>query len=165
MKLLFMTTSPNQVYDYLKNLNFIQMKVVDFKDFNKTKNIEIETLILGFEPDMILTYRCPYILSKEWYSLASLGAYNIHPSLLPKYAGLNPWKSIFDNHERENGVTLHRISRIIDGGEIIFQKSYVIEDTDTLKEARDKADLISVELIGKLLGMCGEFNRIKKNVL
>lgn len=165
MNLLFMTTSPNRVYDYLKNLNYLQMKVVDFKDYKKTKNIDVETLILGFEPDIILTYRCPYILSKEWYSLPSLGAYNIHPSLLPKYAGLNPWKLIFDNHERENGVTLHRISGIIDGGEIIFQKSYVIEETDTLKEARDKADLISVELVGKLLGMCGEINSVKMNVL
>lgn len=95
----------------------------------------------------LLTYRCPYILPKEWYSLAKLGAYNIHPSLLPKYAGLNPWKAIIANEERVNGVTVHRISERVDNGEIIYQRSYVIDMADTIIVAREKSDMIAMGLM------------------
>ena len=102
-------------------------------------------------PDLLFVYRCPFIISKKAYSTARIGAYNIHPSLLPKYRGLNPWYEIFKNNEVENGVTLHRITDVVDKGEIIYQQSYKIFPKDTIEYARNKADIIASELLAKFL--------------
>lgn len=95
----------------------------------------------------LLTYRCPYIIPCELYSRAKCGAYNIHPSLLPDYAGLNPWVRIFEDKVRNSGVTLHRISDIPDGGEILGVSNFEICADDTLDSARQKADIAAVKLI------------------
>ncbi len=76
-----------------------------------------------------------------------MGAYNIHPSMLPKYPGLNTWEQIFRANERQSGVTIHRITDIADSGEIILQRTFSIEDFDTITTARYKADQIAVDLV------------------
>lgn len=96
---------------------------------------------------VLLTYRCPYIIPEELYSKAADGAYNIHPSLLPAYPGLNPWTKIFEDKVSVSGVTLHRIDRIPDTGEIICQNQFRITEDDTLETARNKADITAVELL------------------
>lgn len=57
--------------------------------------------------------------------------FNIHPSLLPEYGGCFsvPWVII--NGEKETGITIHRISEEFDAGEILFQESVGISDSDT----------------------------------
>ena len=102
-------------------------------------------------PDLLFVYRCPFIISKKAYSTARFGAYNIHPSLLPNYCGLNPWYEIFKNNEVENGVTLHRITDVVDGGEIIYQQSYRISPNDTIEYARNNADVIASKLLARFM--------------
>lgn len=98
------------------------------------------------EPDVLLTYRCPFIIPPYIYERALLGAFNIHPSLLPKYKGLNPWMGILHNHESTSGVTLHKLSKEVDSGLIVLQRTFDIEDSDTLESARSKADELAAQL-------------------
>lgn len=53
---------------------------------------------------------------------------NIHPSLLPKYPGLNAIQQAIDNRDNELGVTIHYVDAGMDTGEIICQEKLVIED-------------------------------------
>ena len=53
---------------------------------------------------------------------------NIHPSLLPKYKGLNAIKQAIDNNDSELGVTIHYVDEGMDTGEIIEQEKITIED-------------------------------------
>lgn len=53
---------------------------------------------------------------------------NIHPSLLPKYKGLNAIKQAVDNNDHELGVTIHYVDEGMDTGEIIEQEKITIED-------------------------------------
>jgi len=53
---------------------------------------------------------------------------NIHPSLLPKYKGLNAIKQCIDNNDNELGVTIHYVDAGMDTGEIIEQEKITIED-------------------------------------
>ncbi len=53
---------------------------------------------------------------------------NIHPSLLPKYKGLNAIKQAIDNNDNELGVTIHYVDEGVDTGEIIEQEKITIED-------------------------------------
>lgn len=152
MIFLFITIGPNRCLEYLtRQSEKIGLQIIDLKTEIIGDQKALEQQILDINPDIILVYRCPYILPKHIYSKASLGAYNIHPSLLPKYPGLNPWNDIFKNKEKISGVTLHRITEIVDGGEIISQESFFIKETDTIEDARNSADSIAANLVEKFL--------------
>lgn len=55
---------------------------------------------------------------------------NIHPSLLPKYKGLNAVQQALDNNDNELGVTIHYVDEGMDTGEIIAQEKITIENLD-----------------------------------
>lgn len=145
MKIALVTTLPNSVAMTLEHLLGSNLCILDIANENNKKD-SIVKMLHEHTPDTLITYRCPYILSNDILATLPLGAYNIHPSLLPKYKGLNPWDEIFRNHESESGVTLHRITKEIDGGAVVSQKMFIITPFDTLKSARTKADKLAAGL-------------------
>ena len=89
---------------------------------NKLKNKNIELICLaGFMR----------ILSSEFISSFTGHILNIHPSLLPKYKGLNTHQRALDNNDKITGCTVHFVSEELDSGEIILQKSLDIDDNET----------------------------------
>lgn len=151
IKLLFVTNGTNSCTEYLQVRSGIVLYILDLSQGGVKTKEELEQYILDMSPDLLFVYRCPFIISKKAYSTARIGAYNIHPSLLPKYRGLNPWNGIFKNNEVENGVTLHRITDVVDGGEIIYQQSYKISPKDTIECARNNADIIASKLLARFM--------------
>lgn len=151
IKLLLVTNGVNRCAEYLRQLDGIELDILDLNQGHVGTKGELEQYILYVRPDLLFVYRCPFVISKKAYSIARFGAYNIHPSLLPKYRGLNPWPKIFENKEVENGVTLHRITDVVDGGEIIYQYSYAISPDDTIESARNNADIIASRLLEKFM--------------
>ena len=63
---------------------------------------------------------------------------NIHPSLLPKYKGLNTHKRVMLNKEKFTGCTVHYVSKQLDSGDIILQKKIIIRKDDTPKSIEKK---------------------------
>lgn len=68
---------------------------------------------------------------------------NIHPALLPKYGGKGMYghhvhEAVCANHETETGITIHYVSDVCDGGEIIFQAKTAIDPNDTPADVADK---------------------------
>jgi phosphoribosylglycinamide formyltransferase-1 len=59
---------------------------------------------------------------------------NIHPSLLPKYKGLNTHQRALDNKEKYSGCTVHFVNSKLDAGKIILQKKVKIFKNDTSKK-------------------------------
>jgi len=59
---------------------------------------------------------------------------NIHPSLLPKYKGLNTHQRVLDNKEKYSGCTVHYVNSKLDAGKIILQKKLKIYKNDTSKK-------------------------------
>ena len=56
---------------------------------------------------------------------------NIHPSLLPKYKGLNTHQRVLDNNEKYSGCTVHFVNSKLDSGKIILQKKVKILKNET----------------------------------
>ena len=56
---------------------------------------------------------------------------NIHPSLLPKYKGLNTHQRVLENNETKTGCTVHYVNQEMDGGEVILQREVDINAEDT----------------------------------
>ena len=71
------------------------------------------------------------ILSEEFIESFSGNIVNIHPSLLPKYKGLNTHQRAIDANEKYAGCTVHYVTKEVDKGKIIIQKSLLIKSCDT----------------------------------
>ena len=63
---------------------------------------------------------------------------NIHPSLLPKFPGLNTHQKAIDASEKTHGVSVHFVTKELDCGPIISQESVSVENSDTAETLSDK---------------------------
>ena len=73
------------------------------------------------------------ILSENFIKKSKLRILNIHPSLLPKYKGLNTHMRAIRNKEKYSGCTVHFVNSKLDSGKIILQKKVKIFKKDTPK--------------------------------
>ena len=71
------------------------------------------------------------ILSKKFIRSFGKIILNIHPSLLPKYKGLNTHKRALNNKEKYSGCTVHFVNNRLDSGKIIMQKKVKISKNET----------------------------------
>lgn len=114
---------------------------------------EGEEKILLDTPDIILVATYHRKISSEILSRAS-HAFNIHPSLLPKYRGATPYFWVLKNGEKETGITIHRLTSAMDAGDILLQKSLPIQPQETQGSLRKRlADLArdaTLELVNQL---------------
>ena len=62
---------------------------------------------------------------------------NVHPSLLPKYKGLNTFARMLENKEKKAGCTVHYVNTKLDGGNIIIQKSFFVDAKDNVFDLKD----------------------------
>lgn len=102
----------------------------------------LEAWIKTLKPDILIIYKMPFLLSEKIFSLPKYGSVNIHPSLLPKYRGPNPWFWIYYNMETIGGITIHRVDKYEDHGEILAQKSFNIELGEELHHLQSRAEQI-----------------------
>ena len=63
---------------------------------------------------------------------------NIHPSLLPKYKGLNTYTKVLKNSEKKTGCTVHYVNNKLDDGDIIVKKNFYINSNDNENTLRKK---------------------------
>ena len=71
------------------------------------------------------------ILSNDFIRNFGYAIINIHPSLLPKYKGLNTYKRVLKSKEKYTGCTVHFVSPELDSGKIILQKKILIDNNET----------------------------------
>jgi len=91
--------------------------------------------VKAYSPDIVFVSCFARKLPAEVLSVPSIGCFNLHPSLLPAYRGPSPIFWQFRDGVSEMGVTLHRMSVHLDGGDIIGQNPVVIPDGVTLRQA------------------------------
>jgi methionyl-tRNA formyltransferase/MoaA/NifB/PqqE/SkfB family radical SAM enzyme len=102
-------------------------------------------LIKELEPDLIVVASYHHRLNTHVAKLAKR-AVNFHPSLLPAYRGASPsnWAIIFG--QRETGVTLHKLARHLDAGEILMQRKVAIGSGQTDGQLRERLAMLMAEM-------------------
>ena len=78
------------------------------------------------------------ILSKNFIRKFKGKILNIHPSLLPKYKGLNTHQRAIENKDKYSGCTVHFVNSKLDSGKIILQKKVLISKNETESSLRKK---------------------------
>ncbi len=109
----------------------IQKKVISFKN-NKLAEEKIFNFLLVKNIKFICLAGFMKILSKNFIKKFKGKIINIHPSLLPKYKGLNTHKKAIENNDKYAGCSVHFVTAKIDSGKIIMQKKVRIKKNDTI---------------------------------
>ena len=118
-----------------KGLNFGKIYKIKKKVFNfKNKNLGENKLLSDLKKnhiEIICLAGFMKILSKNFIRKFRGKILNIHPSLLPKYKGLNTHKRALNNNEKYSGCTVHFVNASLDSGRIILQKKVKISKNET----------------------------------
>ena len=109
--------------------NKINFLIVNYKSKNKAEN-KILINLKKNKIDLICLAGFMKILSKKIINIYKNKILNIHPSLLPKYKGLNTHKRVIENKEKYSGCTVHLVNSKLDSGKIILQKKIKIFKND-----------------------------------
>ena len=125
---------------YSKKYN-IQKKVIFFKN-KKLAEKKIFKILLKKNINLICLAGFMKILSRNFIRKFKGKIINIHPSLLPKYKGLNTHKKAIENNDKYAGCSVHFVTAKIDSGKIIMQKKVKIRKNDTV-------DLLSKKVLKK----------------
>ncbi len=128
----------------------IETFFINYKDFESRSKAEekISEKMREKEAELILLIGFMKIISPYMVNEFKGKIWNIHPSLLPKYAGgmdSNVHEEVLANHEKETGCTLHEVSEEVDAGKIILQKKTNIEANDTIDTLKIKVQKLEQE--------------------
>jgi len=127
--LIFSNTSKAKGLRYSNQFN-IKKKILSFKRL-KIAEIEILNLLKKEGIRFICLAGFMKILSKNFIKKFNGKIVNIHPSLLPKYKGLNTHIKAIQNKDKLSGCTVHFVTAKLDSGKIILQKEVKISKKDT----------------------------------
>ncbi|WP_294085620.1 phosphoribosylglycinamide formyltransferase [uncultured Actinobacillus sp.] len=107
-----------------------------------SSNLDMDLAIAGqieaLEVDLIVLAGYMKILSNEFVERFSGKILNIHPSLLPKYAGLNTYQRAMEAGDSEHGMTIHFVNQILDGGAVILQAKVPIFPDDEVEDVVER---------------------------
>ena len=114
---------------YADQIN-VKKKIFNFKDIEAEK--KILTLLKKEKINFICLAGFMKILSKNFIKKFDGKIINIHPSLLPKYKGLNTHYKAIANKDKFAGCTVHYVTEKLDSGKIIMQKKIKIAAKDNV---------------------------------
>ena len=115
----------------------IKKKIFNFKD-KKTAERKIFLELKKNKINIICLAGFMKILSRSFVKNFRGKILNIHPSLLPKYKGLNTHQRAIDKKEKYSGCTVHYVTSKLDSGKIILQKRVKISKKDTYQTLANK---------------------------
>lgn len=114
----------------------IKKKTYNFKNTSFSEKVLLKDLEIN-KINLICLAGFMIILSKDFIKKFNGKILNIHPSLLPKYKGLNTHERVIKNKDKFSGCTVHYVNSQLDAGKIIMQKKVKVskkENPQSLKE-------------------------------
>jgi phosphoribosylglycinamide formyltransferase-1 len=103
-----------------------------------TLNKDLNQFLDNNNPDLIILSGYMKIIPELIVNKYLGKIINLHPSLLPKYPGLNTYEKVIKNNDREHGATVHFVTKDLDTGPIILQGSFDVGEKITKKELEER---------------------------
>ena len=125
----------------------IPVEILDHRDYENREAYDaaLVDLIQEYNPDLVVLCGFMRILTPVFTS--QVRSINLHPSLLPAFKGARAIERSFESDESVCGVSVHWVADELDGGEIILQKSFTKNSSDTLEEFSAKIRKIEHEIL------------------
>ena len=131
----------------------LDYKIIDNNKFETREDFDralVEELKYS-NPDLIVLAGFMRILTPVVIEAFKNKIINIHPSLLPKYPGLDTHNSVIKNGDLKHGVTIHFVNEVLDGGQIIAQGELSVNPNETEKQLKRRIHLIEHILLPKIV--------------
>ncbi|MGV6809276.1 MAG: phosphoribosylglycinamide formyltransferase [bacterium] len=111
----------------------LSTEVIDHTAFESREAFDtmLKSVINLYQPDLVVLAGFMRILTADFVKHYQGRMINIHPSLLPKYKGINTHQRVLDDGEREHGVSVHFVTPELDGGPVIIQAFVNVVQGDT----------------------------------
>ncbi|WMO13291.1 phosphoribosylglycinamide formyltransferase [Pseudoalteromonas piscicida] len=111
----------------------IATSVLDHKQYTSREEYDVALgqLIDSFTPDLVVLAGFMRILTPNLVQKFRGKMLNIHPSLLPKYQGLNTHQRAIDANDAEHGASVHFVTEELDGGPVVCQAKVAVLPDDT----------------------------------
>ena len=90
--------------------------------------------VVKYNPDYLILAGFMRILSPEFIKKFNKPIFNIHPSLLPEYKGLNTHQRVLDKNEKIHGCSVHLVTNELDAGPLIIQGEVPVKNDDDAKK-------------------------------
>ena len=113
----------------------------------KASDLEFIESLKKFDADLFIVAAYGQILKESLLNIPKLASINIHASLLPKYRGANPIRSAILNGDTQTGITIMKMVKKMDAGDIILKKEVDINDDENFQSLEKKLIDLSKDLI------------------
>ena len=122
----------------------INYKIIDNNRFKTREDFDSALVqeLKNSNPDLVVLAGFMRILSPIVIEAFKNKIINIHPSLLPKYPGLDTHNSVLKNGDLKHGVTIHYVNEVLDGGQIIAQGEISVRTNETLEQLKTRIHTI-----------------------
>ena len=120
---------------------FISHKDKSRKEFDRN----VTTILKQYNVELVLLIGFMRILSAEFCQAWRDRVLNVHPSLLPKYAGgmdMNVHEEVLKNGDHETGCTIHFVTETVDDGPVLVQKRCTVETNETMATLKLKVQAL-----------------------
>ena len=146
--------------------NFVLSRRLNYIDYDELDEEQLVNKIKALNIDVAVVCSFNYKIPKVLMNAVKDGFINVHPSMLPKYRGGNPYSRVLMNGETETGVTIHFMDESFDTGDIIAQKAYHIHSKATMGTLFNELNVLGIELLLQVLQTyeTQELPRIKQPV-
>ena len=148
VEVVISNTSNAYILDRAANHNIPNYFISHLSKTREQFDDDISTLLKKYNVDLVLLIGFMRILStgfcKEW----KMHILNVHPSLLPKYAGgmdINVHEEVIKNGDTETGCTIHYVTETVDCGPILVQKKCFVEENETANSLKKKVQELEGE--------------------
>ncbi len=141
---------PSKEYSYIRSYDLPEIKA------KSANSEEFKRELLALNPDIVLVGTWSEKLKKDIVQLPKIAMINVHPSLLPKYRGPNPYLQTIWHREKQSGITFHLMNEKFDAGAILLQKIVEIKPDDTGKELKERTVLTARSAVTELLNMLAD---------
>tara|TARA_B100000029_G_scaffold209212_1_gene207074 strand:- start:515 stop:1078 length:564 start_codon:yes stop_codon:yes gene_type:complete len=125
-----------------KGLNYAKKYNIPYKFFSSKNMKRFERNCIFEMKERKIKFLClagfMKILSNEFIQTFRHTILNIHPSLLPKFKGINTHKRVLKNKEKYSGCTVHLVNSELDSGKIILQRKIIIDKNETETSLKNK---------------------------
>lgn len=152
---LMVVSQPDREKDRKGNYLFTPTKELALNNnievFQPTKIKEDYKKIINLKPDIIITCAYGQIIPTEILECPKYGCINVHGSLLPKLRGGAPIHHAIINGDKETGITIMYMDKLMDAGDIISQKKIPIKENDNLDTLYEKMSELGKELLMETL--------------
>lgn len=139
-----------KVIEEAKNLG-IKVLVFNPKEYKEKKDYEKMLLEKTSKYKYLILAGYMRIISEYFLKNYNGKIINIHPSILPKYKGLNAIERAYNDKEKEIGVTIHYVNEKVDDGKIISQDKFIVDYNKSLEEIISQVHKIEYDLYPKTL--------------